>query len=313
MAKPALGRGLGALLGGAPAVPQTASSFPAAPVVLSPPPAAPATGGGESVLRVPLSEVRPSALQPRKDFDPESLQELADSIREQGIVQPLIVRRRHDHFELVAGERRWRAAQLAGLREVPVIARAVDDRTLLEMALIENLQRENLNPLEEARGYARLIEEFELTQEQAAVKVGKSRVAVTNSLRLLKLPGEVQEQLRLGRISVGHAKVILGLEDAASQRLAANRVAEHSWNVRQTEEFVAELQNRARSGMPSPAPASSTPTRDLHVVDLEHRLTERLGTKTSLRYRKGKGSIEIRFFNDDELERVLQLLGVRPD
>ena len=157
-----------------------------------------------------LNRIRPSALQPRKEFAPEALQELADSIREQGIVQPLIVRERGGFFELIAGERRWRAAQLLNLPEVPVITREADDRAVLELALIENLQRENLNPLEEAVGYAQLAEQFQLTQEEIAVKVGKSRAAVANATRLLKLPAPVQALLRDNRISVGHAKVILG-------------------------------------------------------------------------------------------------------
>ena len=202
MSKPALGRGLGALLGGNPSLTQPAS----APVIS---PAAP--DNRDRVQRVPLNRVRPSTLQPRKEFAPEALQELADSIREQGIVQPLIVRERGGFFELIAGERRWRAAQLLNLPEVPVITREADDRTVLELALIENLQRENLNALEEALGYAKLGEEFQLTQEEIAVKVGKSRAAVANATRLLKLPVSVQGLLREGRISVGHAKVILGL------------------------------------------------------------------------------------------------------
>src|SRR5665647_3464751 len=187
MAKPALGRGLGALMGGNPPLTQTAS----APTIPSPVTAAPAPDNRERVLRVPLNRIRPSALQPRKDFSDESLRELADSIREQGIVQPLIVRERGGFFELIAGERRWRAAQLINLPEIPVIVREADDRAVLELALIENLQRENLNAIEEALGYSQLTEQFQLTQEEIAVKVGKSRAAVANATRLLKLPVSV--------------------------------------------------------------------------------------------------------------------------
>ncbi len=196
-----MGRGLGALLGGNPPLAQT----PAVPAI---PAAVPVTApdNRERVLRVPLHQVRPSALQPRKEFSDEALRELADSIREQGIVQPLIVRERAGSFELIAGERRWRAAQLLNLPEVPVIVRVADDRTVLELALIENLQRENLNALEEALGYAQLAEQFQLTQEEIAVKVGKSRAAVANATRLLKLPAPVQSFLRAGRISVGTQK-----------------------------------------------------------------------------------------------------------
>ena len=184
MAKPALGRGLGALLGESP----IAKPPGTAPVSTTIPGAEPATDIRERVQRVPLGRIRPCPFQPRKDFPPETLRELADSIQEQGIVQPLIVRERGGHLELIAGERRWRAAQLLGLAEVPVILRDADDRAVLELALIENLQRENLNPLEEAHGYAQLIEQFQLKQEEVATKVGKSRAVVTNALRLLSLP-----------------------------------------------------------------------------------------------------------------------------
>ena len=242
MAKPALGRGLGALLGGSPPLTQSAPA-PVQPAVATivPPPA---PDNRERVLRVPLNKIRASALQPRKEFSAETLSELADSIREQGIVQPLIVRERDGFFELIAGERRWRAAQLLQLPEVPVITREADDRALLELALIENLQRENLNALEEAQGYAQLAEQFQLTQEEIALKVGKSRAAVANATRLLKLPAAVQKFVREGRLSVGHAKVILGLSDEKNQNLAAERVIKDGLNVRQTEGLVAKLQSR---------------------------------------------------------------------
>jgi ParB family chromosome partitioning protein len=263
-----------------------------------------------------LSRVHRCPFQPRKDFTPEALQELADSIREQGIVQPLLVRPREDDFELIAGERRWRAAQLLGLTELPVIVREADDRTVLELALIENLQRENLNPLEEALGYAQLIEQFELKQDEVAQKVGKSRTAVTNSLRLLKLSPFVQDHLRAGRISVGHAKVILGLGTDTDQKHAADKIISQSLNVRQTEELVSRLQQQL-AAPPSPSgiahsPASAPP-RDVHVADLENRLKQRLGTRVSLRYRDGKGALDIRFFSDDELNRLLQIMGVELD
>ncbi|HEX7570058.1 MAG TPA: ParB/RepB/Spo0J family partition protein, partial [Verrucomicrobiae bacterium] len=241
MSKPALGRGLGALLGGNP----PATPTPTAPALsVAPPASAPAPDDRERVQRVPLTRVRPSALQPRKEFSEEALRELADSIRAQGIVQPLIVRENNGMFELIAGERRWRAAQLLGLAEVPVIVRVADDRAVLELALIENLQRENLNAIEEAVGYAQLAEQFQLTQEEIATKVGKSRAAVANATRLLKLPAPVQSFLRTGRISVGHAKVILGLPDEKSQQHAAERIVKEGLNVRQTEGLVAKLQTR---------------------------------------------------------------------
>jgi ParB family chromosome partitioning protein len=262
------------------------------------------------VQRVPLDRVRPCPLQPRKDFSAEALRELADSIREQGIVQPLIVRERGGFFELIAGERRWRAAQLLQLPEVPIIVRQADDRAVLELALIENLQRENLNAIEEAHGYEQLAGQFQLTQEEIAAKVGKSRAVVANSLRLLKLPQVIQNFIREGRLSVGHAKVILGITDEKKQKLAAERVIKEGLNVRQTEGLVAKLQTRdsRRPGLKLETVAA--PGSDPHVANLEDRLREKFGTKIQLRYAQGKGTVEISFFSDAELERILQILGV---
>jgi ParB family chromosome partitioning protein len=266
------------------------------------------------VQQVAVGRVRPSPFQPRKDFTGDALRELADSIREQGVVQPLVVRDRGDHLELIAGERRWRASQLAGLATVPVIVRSATDAEALELALIENLQRENLNPLEEALGYRQLIEQFDLRQEDAARKVGRSRVAVANALRLLNLPLELQAHVRQGRLSVGHAKVILGLAAAEQQQAAATRVLQDGLNVRQTEELVARLLAVPPSAAAAGAPGSrNAPARDVHVAALESRLLERLGTKVNLRYRGGRGAIEIKFFNDAELERLLEIMGVRGD
>jgi ParB family chromosome partitioning protein len=304
MAKPVLGRGLNALIGGV-----SASGEPPAQALFATGPAAPEpSSAGETVRRVAVTELRPCPLQPRKDFSAESLGELADSIREQGIVQPLIVRRKDDHFELIAGERRWRAAQMAGLAEVPVIVRQVEDRAVLELALIENLQRENLNAIEEAQGYAQLIGQFSLTQEQAAVKVGKSRVVIANSLRLLKLAPELQIYLREGRLSVGHAKVLLGLSSPDEQRLAATRILQKSLSVRQTEELVASFLNR-----PQPKTGAKSvlaTTTDAHLASLQDRLQQRFGTKVLLRFHQGKGAVEIKFYSDDDLERFLKLAGI---
>jgi len=308
MAKPALGRGLGALLGNSPiAKPPVAA--PASHTTLD---VALATDTRDHVQRVPLERIRPCPLQPRKDFSAEALRELADSIKEQGIVQPLIVRERNGRLELIAGERRWRAAQLLSLAEVPVILREADDRAVLELALIENLQRENLNAIEEAQGYAQLIEQFQLKQEEVATKVGKSRAVVANALRLLKLPASIQASLRDGRLSVGHAKVILGLATETHQKLAAERILREGLNVRQTEALVARLQAREAGTAAKPSPPLPL-TRDAHIASLENQLRERLGTKVNLRYAKGKGTLEITFFSDAELERILQVLGVSPD
>lgn len=314
MAKPALGRGLGALLGGSPVLPKPTHppGIPTAPAhPVSPLPPSVATPG-EGLRQVPLAQIRPCPFQPRKDFSAESLQELADSIREQGIVQPLVVRNRGGHFELIAGERRWRAAQLLKLAEVPVLVREADDRTVLELALIENLQRENLNPIEEAQGYTQLIGQFQFKQDEVAARVGKSRAVVANALRLLKLPSVVQACVRDGRLSVGHAKVILGLATEQSQRIAAERILKDGLNVRQTEQLVTQLQAReSRAAGKTLPPASPSP--DTHVARLENRLREHLRTKVQLRYDHGKGALEIKFFSDAELERILQILGLTPE
>jgi ParB family transcriptional regulator, chromosome partitioning protein len=283
---------------------------PPAPVP-SAQPAAPAVADTrERVQNVPLNRIRPSALQPRKQFSEESLRELADSIREQGIVQPLIVRPRGEFFELIAGERRWRAAQLLHLPEVPIIAREADDRSVLELALIENLQRENLNPIEEAHGYAQLAEQFQLTQEEISTKVGKSRAVVANALRLLKLPPAVQNLVREGQLSVGHAKVILSLPDEKIQALAAERIIKEALNVRQTEGLVARLQTPGGKEKTGGQKTSPVTMGDPHVADLEGRLREMFATKVKLNYVEGKGSLEISFFSNEELERILQILGV---
>jgi len=304
MAKPALGRGLGALLGGD----SIASPPSPAPPLTAAPAAAPDLR--ERVQQAPLQRIHPCPFQPRKEFSPETLRELADSIKEQGIVQPLIVRERDGRLELIAGERRWRAAQLAGLAQVPVIVRQADDRAVLELALIENLQRENLNAIEEAQGYTQLIEQFRLTQEEVAVKVGKSRAAVANALRLLKLAPAIQNHIREGRLSVGHAKVVLGLASAPLQLVAADRILKEGLNVRQTEALVARLQAR-ETGTASKTAAHPDSPQDPHAADIEDRLRQRLGTTAHLRSLQGKGALEISFFSDAELERLLEILGVK--
>jgi ParB family chromosome partitioning protein len=297
------------LLGGSPVV---KAPVPAAVPNTLPPPASPAADLREHVERVALDRVVPCPFQPRKDFPAESLRELADSIKEQGIVQPLIVRERNGRLELIAGERRWRAARLLSLTEVPVIVRQADDLAVLELALIENLQRENLNPIEEAQGYAQLMGQFQLTQELVATKVGKSRAVVANALRLLKLAPELQGYVRDGRLSVGHAKAILGLAGEKQQQHAAARILKEGLNVRQTEAWVAQIQERETAIVTKTAPASPAP-RDTNVSHLENKLRERLGTKVNLRYAQGKGAVEIAFFSDAELERILQIMGLTAD
>ncbi len=305
MAKTGLGRGLSSLLGArSPADKKTkAGKKPA-----NTPPHATVEVPNE----VPIGQILPGAMQPRNGFDDNSLNELAESIRENGIMQPLVVRPRDGGYELIAGERRWRASQMAGLARVPIVIRDVDDRTALELALVENLQRENLDPIEEAKGYAQLVDQFDLTQEEIATKVGKNRATVANALRLIKLPAEVQTYLRDGLLSSGHAKVILGLKHAKDQIAAAKRVIKKEFSVRQTEELLGALgqaaPDKTRRGV-----AGKRAATDAHILNLEDKLRERLGTKVALRYRKGKGSVDIKFFNDEDLQRILQTLGIKAD
>lgn len=292
MAKTGLGRGLGALLG------EQAASAQASSAVAS-----------EGVRRVGLNELRPCPVQPRRHFDRLSLEELAKSIEANGIVQPLIARQAGEGLELIAGERRWRAAEIAGLTKVPVVVREASDAEVLELALIENLQREDLNPIEEAQGFKNLIDIHHYTQEQAAEQVGRSRASVANALRLLKLNEAVQMQVRQGRLSMGHAKVILSLEDATQQQLASERILKEGLSVRAAEVLVASLKKGGSTRKTSNGQAAP----DVHVTRLQNKLTERLGTKVALSYRKGKGTVKIQFYSDDDLERILGLLGVDSD
>lgn len=310
MSKPALGRGLGALLGGAQTAAKPATSASAPAEKTAAPKAAEESPGREN--SVAIDRIQPSKLQPRRDFSEESLKELADSIRAKGIIQPLVVRRQGNNFELIAGERRWRASKLAGLTELPIVIKEADDHSVLQMMLIENLQRENLNPIDEALGYERLGSEFKLRQEDIASQVGKSRVSVTNALRLLKLPAAIQDQIRQGQLSSGHAKVILGLDNPRDQATAATAVVKDGLSVRATEEWVTRWQ--AHRSAPEQAGSPMTaPPRDVHIADLEARLQERFGSKVALRYKKGRGSITIQFFNDDDLDRLLGIFSVKVD
>ena len=300
MAKTGLGRGLGALLGGQ-KPPETAEAPSDSQAAAEAVPA-------NAVRQVSIDSVQPCPSQPRKDFERQPLEELAASIEVNGILQPLVARTTGEgQLELIAGERRWRAAQIAGLETVPVIVREASDSQVLELALVENLQREDLNPVEEAQGYALLMEAFDLTQEATAQRVGKSRAAVANAVRLLNLSESLQTHLRQGRLSVGHAKVILGLEGAQQQTLVANRVIKKSLSVRETEELIDKLQGGSTG---KTSTQRSPQTRGVHVTSLENRLKEKLGTKVSLTYREGKGALTIKYFSDDDLERILKILDV---
>ena len=297
MAKVALGKGLGALI----------TARPPSPIV-SP---TPSVESGERVQLVALAEIIPTPLQPRTVFRDENLQELVASIKEHGIIQPLIARKRGDRFELIAGERRWRAAQRAGIAEAPVIVREASDQEVLELALIENLQREDLNPIEEATAFSRLAKEFGLRQEDIAQKVGKSRAAIANSMRLLDLHDQVQGWLTQGRISVGHAKVLLSLKSRDEQALLADQIIRRSLTVRAAEKLVAG--HFAQNGTAKPTRGSgSSPHATLApaLLHLQNRLQERLATHVQLHHHEKRGSIEIEYYGNDDLHRVLALLGV---
>jgi ParB family chromosome partitioning protein len=289
MAKAALGKGLSALIGGA--------SGLGAPE--------PVVERGESIRQVAHAEIVPSPLQPRKTFLPEELRELADSIRERGVIQPLIVRQIQGKYELIAGERRWRAAGEANLETLPVIVREASNREVLELALIENLQRADLSPIEEAEAYARLMKEFSQTQEQVARQVGKGRAVVANAVRLLGLPEQVRAWVNTGDLSVGHAKVLLGLDTAEEQALVAERIRKENLTVRATERVIEAMRAGVRPGKKRRgAPATSGAI----FADLEKRLQQHVGTRVRIVGNAQAGRMEIHYFSPQDLERILQIL-----
>lgn len=295
MARSGLGKGLGALIG----PPSVATR-------------ADAGEPGERVHQINLATIVSSPLQPRKDFGREALQELIDSIRQHGIIQPLIVRQVGARFELIAGERRWRAAQEIGLTEVPGIIRSASDLEVLELSLIENLQRADLNPIEEAQGYARLANEFGMRQEDIALKVGRSRAAVANALRLLDLHPQVQVWLAQDLLSVGHAKVLLALKAPEEQLLAAETVLRRNATVRGTERLVARLLGigRRRKSRRSGTELSVIATA---VEDLQNRLQEHLATHVTIHHGDKRGRIEIEYYGSDDLQRIVTALGLPPE
>lgn len=246
-----------------------------------------------------IEEVRPNSFQPRKAFSDEQLQELMDSIREKGILQPLLVRRRGDGFEIIAGERRWRAAQRVGLKEVPILVKEVTESEMLELSLIENIQRENLNPIEEAEAYKKLLDQFHLTQEEISKKVGKDRTTIANTVRLLKLPPEIKQTLAEGKISMGHARAFLSLDGIEKQRQLLRRLLSGGLSVRQTENLV----KRFRSKVPV-APRRSDPEWN----PLAEELQRILGTKVRIVGKRKRGKIEIEFYSPDELDRIVDIL-----
>jgi ParB family transcriptional regulator, chromosome partitioning protein len=256
-------------------------------------------------LSCPIEEIVPGRHQPRKRFDEKGILELAQSIKEDGVLQPLLVRPREGKgakFELVAGERRWRAAQKAGLKEVPIIVRKLDDSKALELSLVENLQREDLNPIEEAEGFRRLTDEFGYSQDQLAERVGKDRSTVANALRLLKLPAAIKEDLAEGKITAGHARAILSLPSSAEMNLLKNQIVKQQLSVRQAENIARRmLQAGAKPGKPSKAKA------DPNVRRLEEDLQRVLGTRVTIHYRPGRpGKIEIAYSSLDDLDRIIK-------
>lgn len=299
MAKPALGKGLGALI----SAPAAVSGVARPPVLAQPAP-------GDIVQRVSLDQIVPSPLQPRKEFMPEQLAELMDSIREHGIIQPLIVRRVGGKLELIAGERRFRASRELGLKEVPVIAREASDKDVLEMALIENLQREGLNPIEEAQAYARLSKDFSMKQEDIAQRVGKNRATVANAIRLLDLPTQVQDLLSSTAITTGHAKVILGLKSSKDQEKLAQEVVQKSLTVRATEKAVNAI---LHPPAPKPAPSDKEGELSRAIESVEQRLISRLSTNVSIQHGDKKGRIEIDYYGTEDMNRLLALLGVEEE
>ncbi len=295
MAKSALGKGLGALIAARPPVARIE----------------PAPDSGERIQQLSLTSISASPLQPRKEFEHEALQELVDSIREHGIIQPLIVRQIDGRHELIAGERRLRAAQELGLEKVPAIVRTANDLEVLELSLIENLQRADLNPIEEAQAYARLAGEFSMRQEDIAQKVGRSRAAVANAMRLLDLHPQIQTWVTQDLISVGHAKVLLALKSAEEQLLVAETVLRRSATVRATERLVARqlgsTQTRRRRR------GSGGAERSAAIDDLQNRLQQYLGTHVVLHHEEKRGRIEIEYYGNDDLQRILSAIGLPMD
>ena len=257
--------------------------------------------GKDGTLMVKLSKVEPNREQPRKNFDEDSLQELAESLKQFGMLQPILVQNRGDYYEIIAGERRWRAAKIAGLKVVPVIVRELTDQDIVEISLIENIQREDLNPIEEAQAYKRLLTEFHLKQDEVAERVSKSRTAVTNSMRLLKLCDEVQKMVVDDMISTGHARALISIEDPEEQYLIAQKIFDEKLSVREVEKLVKDLHK------PPKPPKEENKTLQAIYQEISERLKQSLSTKVSVSAKQnGAGKIEIEFYNHEDLERLLE-------
>lgn len=263
----------------------------------------PKKGEQPKEIFIKVSMIEPNANQPRKDFDGEQLKELADSIRQYGVLQPLVVQPKGDMYEIVAGERRWRAAKLAELKEVPVVIREYTRQQTMEIALIENVQRADLNPIEEARAYQQLMQEFGLKQEEIAERVAKNRATITNSMRLLKLDPKVQEMLEKNLITGGHARALLSLQDSRQQLFLAQKILETGMSVREVERAVKTIGKMKKS------PAKPDRSNDIFYQDIEERMKSIMGTKVSIHKKdKNKGRIEIEYYSQTELDRIVELL-----
>ena len=260
--------------------------------------------GSETIVKI--TQVEPNREQPRKNFDEDALQELADSIKQFGLLQPILVQDRKTHYEIIAGERRWRAAKLAGLKEVPVIIRDYTDQEIVEISLIENIQREDLNPIEEAQAYKRLLTEFNLKQDEVAERVSKSRTAVTNSMRLLKLCDEVQQMIIDDMLSTGHARALISIEDPEQQYTIAQKIFDEKLSVRDVEKLVKNLNK------PEKPKKENQEDKSLDIIyqDIEEKLKQSLGTKVEITPKgNGSGKVEIEFYNHDDLDRIIELLS----
>ena len=257
----------------------------------------------DGVQMMKISMIEPNREQPRKKFEEDALLELADSIKLHGVLQPLLVRKIKDYYEIIAGERRWRAAKLAGIKEVPVIVKEYSEQEIVEIRLIENIQRENLNPIEEAMAFKKLLEEFQLKQDEVADRVSKSRTAVTNSMRLLKLDDKVQQMIIDEMISTGHARALLAIDDKKLQYELANRIFDEKLSVRETEKLVKEIKN------PKKPKEKKAVENEFVYKDLENRMKEVMGTKVSIASKSnGKGKIEIEYYSEKELERMFEMI-----
>lgn len=262
------------------------------------------TDDGQAVVEIKIFQIDPNMDQPRRQFDQDKIKELAQSIKKYGVVQPVIVKPKGNRYLLIAGERRWRAAQLAGLPTIPAIVKNLDEKDIMAISLIENLQREDLNPIEQALGIKKLIDEYNLTQEQVADEIGKSRSAVTNILRLLTLSDEIQKFIMDGKLTPGHGRAILGLEDPNMRLQIAKKVIEDELNVRDTERLIKKIKtNMGNREKPI------TKTKPSYIIEIESNLEECLGTKVNITPGKKKGVIQIEYYNNDDLERIMSKIG----